>query len=122
MTTKKTSPPQQQQLDLDLAPITSLSANGLGSFQLYGHVRSPSMDFKEQSHKEAQSNLALELDKLRRAGNLPDAQTRLIDKEFDGYRQLFGKFLNSKAREGVIWDKIEKLPGDAVSTYLAVVA
>ncbi len=35
-------------------------------FQLFGHQRSPSMEFKELTKKDAQISLALELDKLVR--------------------------------------------------------
>lgn len=46
------------------------------SFQLFGHTRSPSVEFKELTKRDAQFSLAQELDKLRRTGNLPDSQVK----------------------------------------------
>jgi len=83
--------------------------------QLFGHSRSPSMEFKELTKRDAQISLAQELDKLRRTGNLPDQQAKAVDKEFDGFKELFGKFLTSdSSAEAIKWGEIEKLPQDAV--------
>ena len=56
----------------------------------------------------------MELDKLRRTGNLTQQQADSIDKEFDDFKKLFAKFLTVDAKDSIIWEKIEKLPRDAV--------
>ncbi len=94
----------------------STNGNLLTSLQQFGQPFSLTMDFREQSHKETQNHLALALDNLRSTGkDLPDEETSLVEKEFNGYKDLFAHFLNAKARESIEWNKIEKLPGDAVS-------
>ena len=87
------------------------------TFQLFGLARSPSMEFKEVTKRDAQNLLAQELDKLRIAGNLPEAQAQMVDREFDGFKDLFAKFLASESQDSIKWDKIEKLPTDAVSNF-----
>lgn len=82
-------------------------------FQMYGHNRSPSREFKELTKRDAQILLNKELEKLQKTAQLPKAQAELVDKEFDGFRDLFGKFLTAE-HQSVKWDKIEKLPSDAV--------
>ncbi len=84
-------------------------------FQLFGHARSPSVEFKELTKRDAQVSLAQELDKLRRTGNLTEGAGETVDKEFDGFRRLFAKFLTTDANEAVKWEEIEKLPKDAVN-------
>ena len=98
-------------LDLPLKPLPP-------SFQMYGHNRSPSREFKELTKRDAQMSLTSELDKLRIAGNLPEAQAQMVDREFDGFKDLFAKFLASESQDSIKWDKIEKLPTDAVSKNL----
>ena len=39
----------------------------------------------------------------------------MIDREFDGFKKLFGKFINEKG-PSVFWDQIERLPPNAVSS------
>ena len=39
----------------------------------------------------------------------------MVDKEMEGYTDLFSKFLAADAQEAVKWEQIEKLPKDAVS-------
>ena len=56
----------------------------------------------------------MELDKLRRTGNLTQQQADSIDKEFDDFKKLFAKFLTVDAKDSIVWEKIEKLPQDAV--------
>ena len=41
------------------------------------------------------------------------ARRELLDKEFDGFKKLFGKFIDESG-PSVVWDNIEKLPEDAV--------
>ena len=80
-----------------------------------GHHRTPSMDFKEMTRRDAESSLAMELDKLARTGT--EARRELMDREFDGFKKLFGKFINESG-PSVIWDNIERLPQNAVSISL----
>ena len=80
-----------------------------------GHHRTPSMDFKEMTRRDAESSLAMELDKLARTGT--EARRELMDREFDGFKKLFGKFINESG-PSVIWDNIERLPQNAVSICL----
>ena len=80
-----------------------------------GHHRTPSMDFKEMTRRDAESSLAMELDKLARTGT--EARRELMDREFDGFKKLFGKFINESG-PSVIWDNIERLPQNAVSINL----
>ena len=72
------------------------------------------MDFKEMTRRDAESCLATELDKLARTE--AEGRRQTVDREFDGFKKLFGKFINEKG-PSVIWDKIERLPHDAVSNY-----
>ena len=41
------------------------------------------------------------------------ARRELLEKEFDGFKKLFGKFIDESG-PSVVWDNIEKLPADAV--------
>ena len=41
------------------------------------------------------------------------ARRELLEKEFDGFKKLFGKFIDESG-PSVVWDNIEKLPVDAV--------
>ena len=70
------------------------------------------MEFKELTKKDAQISLAMELDKLMMT--LPEGQKQVVEQDLDGFKRLFGKFINSTG-PSVHWDKIEKLPEDAVS-------
>ena len=38
----------------------------------------------------------------------------MMEKNFEGFQRLFGKFINETG-PSVHWDKIERLPKDAVS-------
>ena len=71
------------------------------------------MDFREMTQRDAESCLALELDKLARTE--AEGRRQTVDREFDGFKKLFGKFINEKG-PSVIWDKIERLHQDAVSS------
>ena len=70
------------------------------------------MEFKDLTKKDAQISLAMELDKLMMT--MPEGQKQVVEQDFDGFKTLFGKFINSTG-PSVHWDKIEKLPKDAVS-------
>ena len=76
---------------------------------------SQSMEFKELTKRDAERCLAMELEKLKRTGNLPELQSQLIDKEFRGFQRLFASFLAAETGSSIEWEKIEKLPSDAVS-------
>ena len=82
--------------------------------QLFGHQRSPSMEFKELTKKDAQLSLAMELDKLLRT--MPAGNKQIVEQDFDGFKKLFGKFVNETG-PSVHWDRIEKLPQDAVRPF-----
>ena len=70
------------------------------------------MDFKELTKKDAQITLAMELDKLMKT--MPEGQKHVVEQDFDGFQRLFSKFINETG-PSVVWDKIEKLPQNAVS-------
>ena len=76
---------------------------------------SQSMEFKELTKRDAERCLAMELEKLKRTGNLPELQAKMIDKEFSGFQRLFANFLAAESVSAIEWEKIEKLPHDAVS-------
>ena len=53
----------------------------------------------------------MELDKLMMTS--PAGTRDQVETNFDGFKRLFGKFINSSG-PSVQWEKIEKLPQDAV--------
>ena len=75
-------------------------------------VQSPSAEWKELTKKDAQQSLALEMEKLLLTA--PESGKVSLQKEFDGFRRLFNKFIHETG-PSVHWDRIEKLPHDAVS-------
>ena len=48
---------------------------------------------------------------------IPEGQKKVVEQDFDGFKKLFGKFINETG-PSVHWDRIEKLPEDAVSFML----
>jgi len=84
---------------------------------LFGHHRTPSMDFKELTKKDAEMTLAMELEKLLRT--LPDSGRQDMEQDFDGFKNLFSKFIHESG-PSVFWDKIEKLPQNAIQPYAAL--
>ena len=84
-----------------------------------GLYRTPSMEFKEITKKDAEISLSQELDKLRRTGVgmgcLSGEQAETVDRDFDGFKRLFAKYLSGDAKAGIEWSKIEPLPDGAVS-------
>ena len=74
--------------------------------------RSPSMEFKDLTKKDAQISLAMELDKLTMTS--PTGAREEVEQNFDGFKRLFGKFITSSG-PSLRWEKIEKLPPNAVS-------
>ena len=83
-----------------------------------GLYRTPSMEFKEITKKDAEVSLSQELDKLRRTGVgmgcLSGEQAETVDRDFDGFKRLFAKYLSGDAKAGIEWSKIEPLPDGAV--------
>ncbi|KAK4316812.1 hypothetical protein Pmani_012066 [Petrolisthes manimaculis] len=82
--------------------------------QVFGHQRSPSMEFKELIKKDAQVQLAQEFSKLLQT--CPTPQKEATQKEFEGFEKLFGRFINESG-PSVEWDKIQRLPDGAVRKY-----
>jgi len=82
--------------------------------RLFGHQRSPSMEFKELTKKDAQISLASELEKLSKTANTGEKE--VAERDFDGFQRLFSKFINETG-PSVVWDNIERLPKDAIKAY-----
>jgi len=93
--------------------VTPTSPRG----RLFGHHRTPSMEFKELTKKDAQISLAQELEKLIRTSNMADKE--IMEKNFEGFQRLFSKFINETG-PSVHWDKIERLPKDAIQNYASL--
>jgi len=72
------------------------------------------MEFKDLTKKDAQISMSLELDKLMMTS--PTGARDQIGQNFDGFKRLYGKFITSTG-PSVRWDKIEKLPPDAILPY-----
>merc|ERR1711894_62995 len=79
-----------------------------------GLQRSPSMEFKDLTKKDAQISLSSELDKLMMTS--PSGIRDQVEQNMDGFKRLFGKFITSKG-PSVQWERIEKLPHDAIAPY-----
>ena len=75
--------------------------------------RSPSMEFKDLTKKDAQISLSTELDKLMMTS--PVGIRDQVEQNMEGFKRLFGKFITSKG-PSVQWERIEKLPHDAVTS------
>merc|ERR1712110_1270190 len=86
-------------------------SSSLGRF---GMQRSPSMEFNDLTKKDAQTSLAMELDKLTMTS--PTGAREEVEQNFDGFKRLFGKFITSRG-PSVRWEKIEKLPPNAITPY-----
>merc|ERR1719282_1846301 len=86
----------------------------MNSKKIFGHQRSPSAEWKELTKKDAQQSLALEMEKLLLTA--PESGKVSLQKEFDGFRRLFNKFIHETG-PSVHWDRIEKLPHDAILSY-----
>jgi len=68
----------------------------------YGHQRSSSMEFKEMTKRDAVFRLSAELIKLRKTSGLSTEKNEIIDKEFDGFQRLFGKYLEADVAAPII--------------------
>ncbi|XP_050297471.1 UTP--glucose-1-phosphate uridylyltransferase isoform X2 [Anthonomus grandis grandis] len=88
----------------------------IGGDKVKGHNRtgSDSKAFIEATKRDALLLLESELNKL--AASAPAGEQNRIRKEFNGFSDLFKRFLEESG-PSVNWDKIEKLPQDAVRDY-----
>lgn len=83
---------------------------------MFGHSRSNSgtFEFKELTKKDAKQQLNLELEKLLLTAT--ECQKDIGRKEFDGFQQLFSKFIQESGTS-ISWNKIQKLSKGAVIPY-----
>nr|QBH73768.1 UTP-glucose-1-phosphate uridylyltransferase 2 [Embidopsocus sp. OG1942] len=83
-----------------------------------GHQRVPSgsgaQEFRENTKKDALRQLQHELDKLLETA--PEMRKPGLKKQYDGFAALFERFLQEEG-PSVDWNKIEKLPADAVINH-----
>lgn len=91
----------------------------VGNNKVKGHSRtgSDSKQFIEATKRDALLLLQKELDKL--ADTTPPAQRERVHNEFTGFVDLFKRFLEETG-PSVDWNKIEKLPPDAVRDYASL--
>ncbi|KAL7638922.1 UNVERIFIED_CONTAM: hypothetical protein RMT77_010456 [Armadillidium vulgare] len=82
--------------------------------QLYSLHRSPSMEFKELTKKDAQLQLATEIQRLLHTSN--SSVKEQIEKELEGFERLFGRFINESGSR-IEWERIQKLPDGVVRRY-----
>ncbi|CAL4060947.1 unnamed protein product, partial [Meganyctiphanes norvegica] len=82
--------------------------------EVFGHQRSPSMEFKELTKKDAQVQLTQELQKLLLT--CPESHKPITQLEFEGFENLFGRFINETG-PSLEWDNIQKLPDGSVCDY-----
>lgn len=84
--------------------------------QIRGHQRVPSdsKEFHEVTKRDAQTQLDVELDKLLKTSN--DELKPFLSGEMIRFSALFRRFL-SEVGPSVDWEKIQKLPEDAVRHY-----
>ena len=75
---------------------------------------SATTEFKELTKKDAQMQLAQELEKLLRTANV--SEKSICEEEFKGFQRLFIKYLQGVG-PSVQWEKIEPLPQDAIKCY-----
>lgn len=103
--------------------MSQLNVHAVSSFifvispQVFGHQRSPSMEFKELTKKDAQVQLTHELQKL--SVTCPQPLRETVQQDFDGFEKLFGRFINESG-PSVEWDRIQRLPDSAVSYWVCI--
>ncbi|XP_076043591.1 UDP-glucose pyrophosphorylase isoform X2 [Oratosquilla oratoria] len=83
--------------------------------EVFSHGRSPSREFKEMTKKEAEKQLEQELENLKLTCT-SEGQKHRINQEFEGFRNLFSRFINSTG-SAIQWNDIKKLPSDKVQPY-----
>lgn len=84
--------------------------------QIRGHQRVPSgsREFKELTKRDAQAQLAHELEGLLATADEESKKT--VEQEFQGFQRLFERFLLDKDST-INWDNIQKLPENAVRDH-----
>lgn len=82
-----------------------------------GHQRNASdaKEFHEVTKRDALMHFELELKTLLNTISNDELRT-YKDKEMERFANLFGRFLQEEG-PSVEWDKIQKLPADAVKDY-----
>ena len=63
---------------------------------------------------DALKTLNSELEKLKKTST-SDEEKKSFDKNFDGFQNLFRKYLEADVSAPISWEKIEKLPAGSVS-------
>ncbi|GLV40548.1 UDP-glucose pyrophosphorylase [Carabus blaptoides fortunei] len=93
-----------------------LQVNDATDKKIKGHQRVPSdsREFREVTKRDAQIQLQHDLDKLLLTA--PPIKQEIFKNEFGGFAALFERFLQEEG-PSVDWEKIEKLPDDAVRDY-----
>ncbi|CAG2171436.1 unnamed protein product [Oppiella nova] len=103
--------------------MTNESTNGaplaVGNQTRHQRKVSSTTEFKELTKRDAQHQLAQELDKLLRTANANSNEKSICELEFKGFQQLYMKYLQGVG-PSVQWEKIEPLPEDAVRSYGAL--
>ncbi|CAL1541637.1 unnamed protein product [Lymnaea stagnalis] len=80
-----------------------------------GHKRTPSdVEFRDAMRKDAQSAMNKELNKLLTTA--PPGMQEQVRKEFDGFENLFGRFLRETG-PSVEWEKLKLLAPEAIRKY-----
>lgn len=87
-----------------------------------GHQRnsSDSKEFQEITKRDAQIHFEQELKSLLQTVNRDELRS-LYSEEMERFAALFGRFLQEEG-PSVEWDRIEKLPVDAVKDYSSLSA
>lgn len=85
----------------------------------FSHQRVPSgsHEFKEMTKRDAVNQLQHELDTLLNTAT--ETQIPKLRLQLDCFRQLFERFLSEKG-PSIVWERIEKLPEDAVKDYFSL--
>ena len=65
---------------------------------------------------DALKTLNSELEKLKKTST-SEEEKKSFEKNFDGFQNLFRKYLEADVSAPISWEKIEKLPTGSVSTY-----
>nr|ACM78947.1 UDP-glucose pyrophosphorylase [Locusta migratoria] len=90
-----------------------------GKKEKFSHQRVPSgsHEFKEMTKRDAVNQLQHELDTLLNTAT--ETQIPKLRLQLDCFRQLFERFLSEKG-PSIVWERIEKLPEDAVKDYFSL--
>lgn len=88
--------------------------------QVRGHQRNASdtKEFHEVTKRDALMHFELELKTLLNTVKSDDVRS-FYDNEMERFASLFGRFLQEEG-PSVEWDKIQKLPADAVQDYASL--